>query len=233
MSMGLSIFVGLKADLIREKSGGIDRLERELAAANLALSEAGIEAHREPSDCEVWSADGYGYKGLHALSEVAGLVFANRPIPRDVVLDGDQNQYSQPLFELAADVVTGEAEDQNKSGLPPFMHLAVHPDSAGFYLPIDFPIPLIPNVIENETAQIWPVGSTQALQRELTTLSNSLEIPNDLRSQDDRLWELLDGEGSPLGSPLWQRQPIASYSLLILREACDESLRTGAAIAYV
>lgn len=86
--------------------------------------------------------------------------------------------------------------------------------------------------MRDETVSIWPLGSVQQLQKEIEVFANVLEIPADLTSQSDDMLDALEATDTPEDSPLWRLHPIASYTALILKEACVESLKTGAAISF-
>ena len=127
--------------------------------------------------------------------------------------------------------------------LPPFSHLVCHSDSEGFYVPIDFPAPLLPKEWSEDFDTLWPLGSVQRLDGELDQLLGILEIPDDRVFGDlgtaekttpleDELWALLDGQTHQAEGPLWKAQPIAAHSALILKRACREAMRTGAAITF-
>jgi len=240
--MGLGVTVGALADVLEHDPEGAVWLRQELSAVNMALRDAWAGEHAEPEQSEVWSGDGYGYSGLQALRELAGLIWLGRDIPRDEILDGQQGSAEQALsdayvqyLEPAPQVgwlgrLLGKSAEKQKR--PPFAHLVLHSDTAGYYIPLDFPDPIMPNKLDGETDDIWPVGSVQRLQAELMELAQVLELPDDMSKDDDKLAELLDEQGPVSEGPLWRAQPIAAYSLLLLREACAHSLNTGAAIRF-
>ena len=237
----MGITVGVLADLARNDPAAIGQLRKELAVTNAVLSENGLPEHQEPSSCDTWSADGYGYSGLHGLRAVAGLVWQGKDVPRDRVLDGPGEGLDQALFaEILAHIYParpsllqrllrrGATQEQPT---PPFAHLVAHSDAQGIYVPISFELPLVPAQMDDAFGCLWPLGSVPALQAELTQLAKLLDVPDDLLSTDDAMAELLEQGGRPDGV-LWQAQPIATYSLLILREACAHSMKTGAAICF-
>jgi hypothetical protein len=239
--MGLSIMVGILSDLDESDEEGTNWVLDELHDVNRVLAEKLFLEHTEPKKCDVWGADGYGYSGLHALREVAGFLWQGKQIPKDRTLTGDDTTQSDPLsnkgFNLIIDGVRPTLFQRLVGKKPnvkplPFLHLLCHSDSAGYYVPIDFPTPLAPDVTREETVEIWPLGSVQQLQREVCTLINALEIPNNLDSQSDALWEAMDNPDPAQDQPMWLAQPIAAYSALILKEACEKSLATGAAISF-
>ncbi len=236
--MGLTLVVGIMSELSDAKSKAEFALQFQ--ASNDALQEIGLAPHHEPENVKSWSADGYGYSGLHALREVAGMLWKGNAIPREPLIDGrgqpplEDQLFKQVLSSYEAPKPLGFFArllgDPYQPGLPPFIHLVFHSDANGFYVPLDFPMPLVPKFIEEKTAQIWPIGSTQRLKAEIDQLAAALEIPDNLASQDDALWQAVDTPVSD--QALWQAQPIAAYSAVILRDACRASLATGAAITF-
>lgn len=242
-SMGLGFTVGLLSDLIQNDSESADDMRRVFLVTAKAMVDAGLPAHGEPEDCKVWWADGYGYTGLHALREVAGLVWRGLPIPTDHILSGEVTPNSEALFDTAAAAcaparrqgmfarLLGEKKP-DVPALPPFAHLVLHSDAEGFYVPVDFAQPLIPLPFPPGTESLWPLGSVQRLAAELDALARTLQLPLDFPDPDEVLETWLEPTPSDQVTALWQAQPIATYSLIILRRACDHSLATGAAIAF-
>ena len=243
--MGLSIEVGFLADLIANDPDGA-----EFAFADYERMDEALEAKRlarlsEPTDCDIWSADLMGYTGLHALREVAGYVWKGRDIPRDVLLDGSQTEFSDALVKEFFEHLTGKGnftligkafrqifKAKEKPKLPPFIHLCVHSDCDGFYVPVAFETPIVPKRVSAESEHLWPLGSVMRLEAEVNQLSRHLEIPADLRHDDEQLCALIEAPDRTSVSPLWEVQPIATHACLVLREACERSLATGAAIHF-
>lgn len=239
--MGLSVTVGVLADLLEHDEEGAGWVKGHFTEVNDLLRANGFEKHSEPEKCEIWSADGYGYSGLHALREVAGIVWMGKRIPRDILLTGQDKTCGDKLFDAALPMLLGGEKkgwfsrlvrSPQKSVSLPFLHLVAHSDAEGYYVPIDFPLPLTPNVMQKETATLWPLGSVQQLSKEVTVLKGHLEIPNDLKSQSDDLIECLEAKKPKADGALWEAQPIATYSALVLKEACDAAMRTGASISF-
>ncbi|AZL59002.1 hypothetical protein EI545_09225 [Tabrizicola piscis] len=242
--MGLGLTVGLYADLDQNDPESADEAHQSFAAMAKAMANSGLVPHTEPKDCVTWSADGYGYTGLHALREVAGLVWRDLPIPMDHLLTGTDTPNAEALFSAAAAACAPERRQglferllgekrTPRPPLPPFAHLVLHSDADGFYVPVDFVQPLIPLPAPRGTELLWPLGSVQRLSAELDVLGRALALPDPLPDPDTLLETWLEGPApGPITAP-WQAQPIATHSLIILRQACDHSLRTGAAIAFV
>jgi hypothetical protein len=238
--MGLSITVGILSEILGYDPESADGVMKDFSALNRALSERGLPTHVEPKDCDIGSWEGWGYSGLHALREVAGFVWQGSPLPLDRAIDGAADTpHAEALFQSLLphleDKKSVWARMFKKDTAPPtlpFAHLVVHGDANGFYVPQDFPVPFSPAGPEAETEYLWPVGSVQRLRDELVQLASALAIPIELSSSDDQLMELLDGGEANENAPLWQVHLTATYSCLILREACAHSLSTGAAIYF-
>jgi len=238
--MNLTITVGILADRIRHNPGEVEHLRHKLTTASEAMVAANHPAHVEPENCEVLRRVARAEFGWQALREAAGYIWQNQLIPRWPMLDGLDADKSEDLFQaaIAAEEVVKPSLWQRLSGKvpepvapPPFMHLSLHSDVDGYYLPVDFNDLVWPAVYEEETAGIWPIGSVQQLLQELATLGRGLEIADAMVSDDPRIIELLDQETSSPDGARWEAQPIVAHMVLILREACAASLATGAAIA--
>lgn len=241
--MGLGVTVGLLCDLARKDFDSAEVVREQFAVTAREMAAAGLDPHAEPEACEVWCADGYGYTGLHALREVAGLIWRGLPLPTDRILTGESTPNADALFKAAAAACAPErrqslfsrllgAKKEAKPPLPPFAHLSLHSDAEGFYVPVDFAQPLIPMPFPPGTESLWPLGSVQRLAAELDILGRALDLPEVLPDPDDVLETWLETPPPGPVTALWQAQPIATHSLIILCRACDHSMRTGAAIAF-
>lgn len=241
--MGLGLTVGLLADLARTDAEAADDLRHRFAVIAREVAAAGLAPHHEPEDCEIWSARGYGDTGLHALREVAGLVWRGLPVPTNQILTGETTPNADALFEIAAAACAPERRQSlfarilgekppTRPDLPPFAHLMLHSDAEGFYVPVDFRRPLIPMPFPPGTESLWPLGSVQRLAAELDRLAEALDLPEPHPDPDEVLERWLEGPPpGPIAAP-WQAQPIATHALILLRQACDRSLQSGAAIAF-
>lgn len=243
--MGLSVEVGYLADMIANDPEGAEFAFVDYELMDEALAEKGLERLEEPTKGEVWSADLLDYAGLNALREVAGYVWKGRDIPRDTLLDGSQTTLCDALVKEFYEHLSGKGnftlvgkafrqifKAKEKPKLPPFVHLTIHSDCDGFYVPVAFETPLVPKRIPSDSEHLWPLGSVMRLEAELNTLSRNLEIPADLHHDDDQLIALIEAPDRTPISALWTAQPIAAHTCLVLREACTRSLRTGAAIHF-
>ena len=243
--MGLTVEVGFLADLIAN-----DPEEAQLAFVDFerideALAEKGLERLDEPTKGEDWSADLLGYSGLHALREVAGYVWKGRDIPRGILLDGSQKELADELateffehlsgkgqFTLVGQAFRKIFKAKEKPKLPPFTHLNIHSDCDGYYVPVAFETPIVPKRVSSDSEHLWPLGSVMRLEAELNQLARHLEIPADLRHDDAQLHALIEAPDRTPIAAMWSAQPIATHTCLVLREACERSLRTGAAIHF-
>lgn len=241
--MGLGVTVGLLSELVQHDPDRADDLRHRFGAIAKVMADAGLTPHQEPEACEVWRADGYGYTGLHALREVAGLVWQGLPIPTDHILTGEDTPNAEALFDVAAAACAPERREglfsrllgkkrAPRPELPAFAHLLLHSDADGFYVPVDFSQPMIPIPFPRGTDTLWPLGSVQRLAADLDTLGLALHLPDARPDPDDVIETWLETPPPRPATALWQAQPIATYSLIILRRACDQSLRTGAAIVF-
>lgn len=239
--MGLHITVGALADLEKNDKESTSFIYDDFIEINNTLTDYGLSNHYEPKSCKVLSLCGYGYYGLHALREVAGMVWKNKPIPNNKILTGKESSYNDELIE-AIYLFLGDKSGKrwfNKLKpkrfnpvLPPFMHLMIHSDAGGYYVPIDFSIPLMPKDSPKEYLDIWPLGSVQQLSKEIDVLIKALNIPDYLGYQSEIFEKLFEGDRLKNHNGIWSSQPIAAYSALILQEACKHSMKTGAAIAF-
>src|SRR5688572_505740 len=66
-AMGLSLEVGILADLKEHDPEGAQQFREEFETLNRFLASEGLPPHHEPESCEVWSGDMWGYSGLHYL----------------------------------------------------------------------------------------------------------------------------------------------------------------------
>ena len=234
--MGLEITVGALADLLDNDPEGANWLVKDLNAVSDVMKKSGIPPHIEPENAPTWSASGFGYSGLHHLREVAGLIWVGKDIPRGPLDEGSPAEtalFNAALPRLEPPKIHHRFFGGKSKPKLPFVHLIVHSDAAGYYVPTDFETPLVPKKMHETTAHIWPLGSVQQLAKEIEILIERMQIPAEMNSEDERLQSLLEKTKSKANSgALWEYQPIAAYTALILQEACAASLKTGAAICF-
>ncbi len=157
--MGLSVLVGVLADLCAHAPEGAEWAAKNLAAVAALMETSGLPPHQEPKGVAVWSADAYGYGGLHHLQEIVGLVWQGKAIPKGPL--DDKYPTETALFQAALPQLTPSKLRRFFKGRKtkiPFIHLVVHSDVDGYYFPIDFETPFAPLVMEQPLAHIRPVG---------------------------------------------------------------------------
>ena len=136
--MGLSIEVGILADLNQNDQEGAQRCREEFATLNRFLASQGLAPHAEPESCEVFSCDMWGYSGLHYLRRIAAHLDLQKRLPPP----GDEDSAKDPVltqyFQMVDKVSTGFLTRLfGLQSLRTFDHLIVHGDAEGFYLPVD------------------------------------------------------------------------------------------------
>src|SRR5688500_17035749 len=102
--MGLSLEVGILADLRESDPEGEEVFGEYFDTLNDYLESVAMEPHREPEACEVWSADMYGYSGLHYLRRLAAHVDLTGKLPSP----GDDESSKDPVLEQYFADVTGQ-----------------------------------------------------------------------------------------------------------------------------
>lgn len=230
--MGLDAVVGVFAELDLDGEG-IVSMRDEFARLNLALKAAALPEHIEPEDLplnQTWSARIGGYSSIHYLRRVAAHIWAGRSVPEPIE-DATDDALLRQLYNSSL-VDTRPAWKRWFS--PPtfpgntFAHVVHHSDAEGFYLPIDFAFPLVPDPELKVPGAI--VGSSLRLLRECEQLAEALALPTDLDPESSDFDELL--VDPPREGPVWRRQAVASYVCLQLLAGCRASIRTGAAIVF-
>ena len=229
--MGLSLEVGILADFRGNDPEGEATYRDYFATLNDYLDSVDLKAHHEPDECETWSADMYGYSGLHYLRRLAAHVDLTGQLP----CPGDDESSADPVlnkyFAHASEKRPGLVArlfDRQPAFARGFDHLIVHSDAEGFYLPVDLKSVLfVPDRFPVPGAMI---GSVSRLLDELSRLSALLQIPQDLHARSEELWEAADSPGE--GHALWQLYGIESYSCVVLTEGCRKSIASGAALVF-
>lgn len=228
--MGLTISVGILTDLRENDLEGYAYVKEQLALASTVLVRAGRSWHDEPEECEPWSAEMFGYSGLHYLRRAAAHLELRGTLPAP----GDQDASRDPLIQEYYDRATrarhglkrllGIGKPRRRS----FDHLLLHSDAEGFYVPIDFD-----DVIHagDEIALAGGmVGSSQQLLRECLRLRDALGIPEDLDPDADHLWEAADRQGQGEG---WERYGVEAFSCVRLLHGAKLSVERAAALAFI
>lgn len=231
--MGLGLEVGILADLREHDPEGFDYYAAKLRSLSQYLESLGLPKYTEPDTGEVWDCEMFGYSGLHRLRRVAAHLDAYDRLPGP----GDIDASSDPVLEGYFSDVTGDKGPFLKrlfgrarvSFDRKYDHLIVHSDAEGFYLPVDFVEVLFPpDELEIPGGM---VGSVPRLLAECSRIAKVLEIPSHLDTQSEELWEAADSQGE--GATLWERYGVESFSCLGLMKACEQSMRTDAAVVFI
>jgi hypothetical protein len=228
--MGLSIEVGYLADMLDNDEEGATWFRDNLAQLNLHLRASGLAPHQEPETCPVFSADMFGYSGLHYLRRAAAHLSLRGSLPPpggkdasdDPVLAEYYDQVDQPRGGLLGRVFSRQPLKRK------FEHLILHSDAEGYYVPQDFPEVLFPP--EELKIPGGMVGSSQRLLQEMTVLAEALQLPPGLDPEADEVWQAADSQGT--GEAQWQRYGVESYVCLRLLRAAQHSIANSALIVF-
>jgi len=228
--MGLALEVGILADLKSADPEGYADFTAMFSAVNELLGNSNLPDHLEPTECDVWSGEMVGYSGLHYLRRLAARLDAGESLPEPGARGNSSNRILDAYFNAYLGKESGFLSRRFRKWWQfdrQFDHLIIHSDAEGFYLPSDFPDVLVGT---DNTVPGGMVGSAPRLLEELERLASVLEIPNELHSQSDELWDAADSQGE--GEFPWEQYGIESYSCVVLREGCRECLRIGAALVF-
>ncbi len=213
--MGLGIEVGMLADLLDSDPEGFEYFREQFDAINVCLKRNGLPKHVEPEYCEIWSAEMYGYSGLHCLRRAAAYLESQASLPTE---PGDIHASDDPVLRRYYEGLSSSRYD----------HLINHSDAEGYYLPIDFPRVIYP---EHELGIAGGmIGSTIRLLAECRRIAEALGIPEDLDENSREIWEAADHQGE--SGILWERFGIESYSCVCLIRGCEKSIQSGAALVF-
>jgi hypothetical protein len=228
--MGLSLEVGMLADLKESDNEGFLYYQGQFDKVNQALSEAGLPAHHEPTDLpqnQIFFCDMWGYSGIHHLSRIAAYIALGKELPGP----GDINSSKDPVVKIYFkksvgtfwSILIGRKEKKLS-----FEHLMKHSDAEGYYIPVDFS----DVIFTRNKLKIagWMIGSTQRLYEECKKLAGYLELPLDLHHESDGVLTAAENQGQ--GKLKWQKYGVESFTCLCLLRACEASLKTGAAIVF-
>lgn len=236
--MGLDLSVGYLSDLKEADPDAFLTAKKEFKIVSDALVAAGLRHHVEPDNlpederfcCQLW-----GYSGLHLLRRIAAhLAFKNQlPKPGRINGGAGKDDSDDPLLQEYFDDYKRPLRlfsrlVGKKKPLPRFLHLSVHGDANGIYVPQDFEDIV---VLDKELDHLGLViGSSQRLLAECNELARHLEMPLDLDHESDEVWDAPDSQGE--GDTKWLRYGIESFCCIRLIRACEASLRSGAALVF-
>jgi hypothetical protein len=228
--MGLSIQVGYLADMLTNDEEGAQWFREDLSRLNSYLQSLGMPEHVEPEDCPTFSADMWGYSGLHYLRRSAAHIDLRGSLPepgesdagRDGVLQAYYNALNNPAPSLLSRILGKRPTTRT------YDHLISHSDSEGFYVPQDFKDVLIPP----ETFEIPGdmVGSSVRLLDEMQRLARALELPLDMDAESDELAQAAESQGD--GDLQWQRYGVESFTCLHLYKAAQASIENSSLIVF-
>jgi hypothetical protein len=227
--MGLAIEVGPLADLLENDPEGAQWLQENFVQLNKFLLGQKLPPHNEPTRCEIFSCDMFGYSGLHYLRRIAAHLDLRNALPppgNDEVIDNDEAmaEYLELAMQESSDSPDCVPNRKKRS----FDHLLIHSDAEGFYLPQDFELVLTPAQEFEIPGDM--VGSSQRLYKECQRLAAALELPPDLDPNSETIHNAADSQGT--GASKWQQYGVESYICLQLLQACEHSIQTGAAIVF-
>ena len=205
--MGLSISVGLLADLYHNDAEGFEYHREGFARLTRALAVEGID-WREPDAVTLPAAHeysaGFPYGYLTRLRRIYVLARNGEPITPAA-------EIGTPRYERDLEQIDDETAMLDS-------HLLCHADDSGYYLPLDFADPLfLPRDLELEGGGM--VGSCHRLRGELVGIAPVLGIRPD---EADRL------AAYPPNDPFEPEK----YAWLALYQSCEASIAGGHAIVF-
>ena len=227
--MGLAIEVGYLADVLEDEEGAADFRE-QLSKLNVCLKACGLNEHVEPQTCPVFSAEMYGYSGIHYLRRIAAHLDLRGKLPAP----GADNAAKDPvlaeycaLFDKPKQSLFGRLFGRKQNSRH-FDHLIYHSDAEGYYVPQRFTEVLF----TPETMDIpgGMIGSSQQLLQETSQLAQALQLPLDLDPESQAVWDASDSQGK--GDTLWQRYGVESFTCLRLHRAAKLSVSNSALIVF-
>jgi hypothetical protein len=170
--MGLSVGVGVLADLLDQDPEGAEWFDRSLAAASELLAQKGLRPHVEPRSLELpagrASVGSFPYSFIHYLRRA----YAHRcadPLWLAAPLGEHDDPTDDPVLEAEGDMFRS--------------HLVCHSDSEGFYLPVDFDDVFFAD--EDAGIPGGMVGSSFRLLDELVLVAPALGIRLDAGALSD------------------------------------------------
>jgi hypothetical protein len=251
--MGLSLSVGIISELLDSNPSEANELRREFVQLNKVLVGTGLAPHVEPETLEKsaqFHRDMLGYHGLHYVRRI-GLYLAFEeecpgPGPKYGTDFGDEydlmdksyfRKFQNPEYKFWMVNKNNTFLDKIKSLFNSrkiderhmsFMHLIVHGDANGIYVPqvfqavraFDSELPILGAII----------GSTYMLRKDCKIIAKAIGIPDACKFNDDDFDNVVDSQGSIEAG--WNGYSIEAHGCLCLIEACEASIRTGAALVF-
>jgi hypothetical protein len=140
----------------------------------------------------------------------------------------EEHTHQNPKISLIGRLFGRASKAATEEPYLPFMHLIMHGDSDGIYVPQEFQAL---RLFEPQAARLGMViGSTQTLLEECQLIAEAIGIPKNAIPDDEEFVDLVDSQGQ--GELPWQRYGIEAFGCLNLLKACEASLKTGAALVF-
>ena len=216
--MGLSISVGLLADLYHNDTEGFEYHCEAFEQLTRALAGEGID-WREPEAVDLPAA--------HA--HAAGFPYGYLTRLRRIYMLFKGGEAITPAAETGTPRYEADLERIDDETSMFASHLLCHADDSGYYLPLDFADPLfLPRELELEGGGM--VGSCHRLRKELIAIAPALGI----RLEDgDNGGRLADKEAAKLEAcpPNDPFEP-EKFAWLALYQSCEASIAGGHAIVF-
>lgn len=204
--------------VLAEAGDDTGHVREHFAVIRELLDRAGARQWAEPelSERDVLGRGMGGYSGLHTVRRVAVHLAETGTLPDP--LEEACKAAGDPLLRKAYAGFPGEPAG-------PFDHLIHHSDCEGCYVPVDFG-----QVIADERLAGGYLGSSVRLLAETRRIASALGLPGDLDPDSEEVLGACDAGTRASGG--WQRYGIESYGCLLLIQAAEHSIATGAAIAF-
>ncbi|MFL5807079.1 MAG: hypothetical protein ACJ8CR_35785 [Roseiflexaceae bacterium] len=213
--MGLAIETGVLAHLLKYDQEGADWLATTLEGLNRVLVKHGLPPHDEPRELPHWQHRGecgsFPYSYLHFLRRAISFS-RHDPAGFAPAAAGWEPSLSDPWLDYELTVYMDA-------------HTICHSDSQGFYVPIDFDMPIYGDAQSPVVGGI--VGSTNRARMELIAVAPLLGIELDGDELSDAQAAVLAGERDG-AHPLW----IERLVWFTFFEATTASLRYKTAIVF-
>lgn len=219
--MGLSISVGLLAQLKNWDEEGFEYLQRTLASLNQLLVKKGLEAHEEPESFETPPRSrnrlvGNSYSWIHLLRRA--FAFARQEPEAFGPLENPDPYLKDPISDPRIDRELTMYMDS---------HLVCHSDSQGFYVPRAFEYPIYDSKEIRIPGGI--VGSSFKLREELIRVAPLIDVPLSGEGElSDETAEVLNAEAIRPET----RFHIERQSWFSLYEAARLSIRHQSVIVF-
>jgi hypothetical protein len=213
--MGLSVVVGMLAELIEDDGEGAEWLRESFANVNDVLAEHGLPPHLEPEELVLTDdrsiISSFPYSFLHYLRR-AYARWKREPHLPATACGPDEDPSSDPAIDEESSMFES--------------HLLCHSDCEGFYLPIRFEEVLVDDA-GGDRIPGGLLGSSFMLLDELTSMAPCLGIA--LLSG-----ELADSEAETIGAKVQEESDlwIELGVWLTLNEAARLSIKHNSAICF-